>query len=92
MARRAGRISNEEHERAVAFLGVANQELDQIEVTASLTTRAGTFADYYALHGYDAVHLAAVESIEGPDTLIATGDGELAEAARSLNIAVASLN
>jgi predicted nucleic acid-binding protein len=64
-------------------------QLDRVEVTAMLAQRAGDLADQFALRGYDAVHLAAAETLTDPDLVLVAGDGELCAAAAALGLAVA---
>jgi len=63
-------------------------EVDQIELTADLARTAGELAQAHGLRGYDAVHLAAAQSIADDDLVLVTGDVDLAAAAQSVGIAV----
>ena len=64
-------------------------DLDHVELTAQLAHTAGTHAQTHDLRGYDAVHLAAAESVVDDELVLVTGDGNLAAAGARLGIAVA---
>ena len=87
-ARRLGRLSARGHRSArVAFEDVWVQ-LDRVEVTAALAQRAGDLAEQLALRGYDAIHLAAAETVADPDLVFVAGDGPLCDAAAALGLAI----
>ena len=54
-----------------------------------LARTAGDLARSHGLRGYDAVHLAAAISAADADVAVATGDHDLADAARANGLAVA---
>lgn len=79
---RAARVARQ------AFEGLWDQ-LDRVHVTAGLAQRAGDLADQFALGGYDAVHLAAAETLADPDLVVVAGDSGLRGAATTLGFGVA---
>ena len=88
-ARRLGRLTARAARAArVGFEDLWSQ-LDRVEVTAALGQRAGDLADQFVLRGYDAVHLAAAETLADPELVVVSGDSELCDAARTLGLAVA---
>ena len=91
-AARMGRLSPAGLRAAVSGLEVLDRQLFHIEVTARLATRAGDLAEAVALRGYDAVHLAAAESIADRDLVMVTGDIALRSAAGALGMATAVLD
>jgi predicted nucleic acid-binding protein len=91
-ARRVGRLTPRQLSRAVADLESLDQQLDHIEVTAHLAMRAGALAESSALRGYDAVHLAAAESITDSELVVVAGDLALRSAAHTLGLATATLD
>lgn len=64
-------------------------QLDLLEVDDLLVRRAGELAQLHALRGYDALHLAAAERVQGETTIVVTGDSDLVAAASTLGLAVA---
>ncbi|MDR9451384.1 MAG: type II toxin-antitoxin system VapC family toxin [Acidimicrobiia bacterium] len=91
-ARRTGRLTSRQLRSAVAELEALDQQLDHVEVTAVLATRAGELAETHALRGYDAVHLAAAEAIADADVVMVAGDQALSAAAGALGLATAQLD
>lgn len=85
-AMRAGRMTRAQLRRLVADLDRLVIELDVVEVTDELASRAGELAEGLALRGYDAVHLAAAESVADADLVFVTGDQDLAAAATRLGL------
>jgi predicted nucleic acid-binding protein len=74
---------------ATAELEDLVEQIDFLEITPDLARDAGRLAQQHGLRGYDAVHLAAGVTINGPDVVFVTGDGELAAAARAAGLATA---
>lgn len=91
-AQRMGRLAAERLPTAVADLESLDRQVDHIEVTAELAARAGSLAESAALGGYDAVHLAAAESIADPDLVVVAGDVTLRLAAQALGLAIAEVS
>ncbi len=89
MASRLGRLSARALRTAVIDLDMLYQQIDIVEVSDSLVRRAGVLAEIHSLRGYDAVHLAAGETLGGQDVVFVAGDEQLYEAAKSLGLAVA---
>jgi len=72
-------------------LGIARRRIealwaavDRIGLTAALARRAGDLADQHRLRAYDAVHLASLEYVGDPETVLVSADEELLDAARSM--------
>jgi predicted nucleic acid-binding protein len=77
------------HDRAVAELEALDAELMIIGVEEALARRAGELADERALRGYDAVHLASALALGPDETILATWDRDLSNAAAGAGLAVA---
>ncbi len=90
-AHRMNRLTTRQLRTAARDLEVLGGQLDHVEVTDDLANRAGELAEAAALRGYDAVHLAAAESIADGDLVMVTGDAALRQAATDLGMAVVIL-
>ncbi len=90
-AHREGRLTARQHRTTVSELGRLDAQLDHVEVTGHLAVRAGELAEEEALRGYDAVHLAAAETIADNELVLVTGDQTLRAAAHHVGIATAVL-
>lgn len=88
-AERMGRMTPIQHDEAVSDLDELVAEIDHIELTMALARIAGDLARSDGLRGYDAVHLAAALSVSDTDVVMATGDHDLAAAARAHGLTVA---
>ena len=88
-AHRLGRLTKRGLTSAVGLLDALTQEVDSIEISDSLVRRAGALAEDQELRGYDAVHLAAAQTIADLDTIFASGDQQLIAAASDLGLNVA---
>ncbi len=77
------------HDRAVAELEALDAELMIIGVEEALARRAGELADERGLRGYDAVHLASALALGPDETILATWDRDLSNAAAGAGLAVA---
>jgi predicted nucleic acid-binding protein len=77
------------HHRAVAELDALHAELVIVGVDEALAQRAGEIADERALRGYDAVHLASALALGPGETILATWDRDLSNAAAGAGLAVA---
>jgi len=88
-AARIGRLSAAELPGAVATLDDLYEQLALVEVDDVLVRRAGELAQLHALHGCDAVHLAAAERVGDDETVLVAGDRELLAAAATLGLALA---
>ncbi len=86
------RITESQLAEAVGDLDVLMAEINHIELTAEVARNAGRLAQSHDLRGYDAVHLAGAATVAQDDFVFATGDIDLAAAARSLGISVAFTN
>lgn len=87
-ARRLGRLTPRRQRAAREGFEDLWRQLDRVEVTAGLAQRAGDLAEELGLRGYDAVHLAAAETIADPELVVVAGDGPLCDAAMTLGLAV----
>lgn len=88
-AERIGRIERHELGALVEEFETVYAQLDQLEVDDALVRRAGALAQEHGLRGYDAVHLAGAERVNGTDLVLVAGDSALLGAARTLGISVA---
>lgn len=91
-AHRMNRLTARQLRTAVRDLEVLVGQLDHVEVTPELANRAGELAEQAALRGYDAVHLAAAESIADGDLVMVTADDALRVAATDLGLAVVTFD
>lgn len=89
MAARTGRLSHPAARAAVGGLDRLYQQMDIVEASDSLVRRAGALAEAHALRGYEAVHLAAAETLVDEEIVVVAGTGPLCRAAHSLGLAVA---
>lgn len=80
-AERSGRIDQAGRRTAAADLEAACTAMALLGVDWALAQHAGEIAEVYALRGYDAVHLATALSVDDPDLVLLTWDGDLADAA-----------
>ena len=64
--------------------------MDLVDIDDVLVRRAGELAQCHALHGYDAIHLAAAERVHSDASVLVAGDRDLCTAAGALGIAVAN--
>lgn len=90
-ARRAARLTSQQHRRALEDFEVIRAELMLVSVDESLAQRAGELAEDLALRGYDAVHLATALAL-GDETVMVTWDAGLSRAALHSGCAVAPAN
>ena len=88
-ATRLGRLAATDLDATIDALDGLYANLDLLEIDERLVRRAGELAQYHALRGYDAVHLAAAERIRDDTTVMVAGDRDLRTAARTLGMAVA---
>lgn len=83
-ARRMGRLGPRQFGIARRRIEALWAAIDRVELTEELARRAGDLAEQHGLRAYDAVHLASLEDVGDPETVLVSGDQELLEAARSL--------
>jgi len=88
-AERMQRLTATELRTAVEDLNSIIEEIDYLEVTASLAMSAGRLAEAHALRGYDAVHLASAAVVNDAELVLVTGDQHLGSAAQGVGISVA---
>ncbi len=80
MAHRMERIDARALRSAVGTVDALYGELRVLGVDEELAQRAGELAERHGLRGYDAVHLASAISIRDDALVVATWDGDLADA------------
>jgi hypothetical protein len=90
-AQRAGRLGPRAATFALSSTRALLDEIEPVELDASLAERAGELATEHGLRGYDAVHLASYERIETSMSVLVTADGDLVRAAKANRHAVAVL-
>lgn len=88
-AERIQRLTAAELRTAVEDLNSLVEEIDYLEVTASLAMSAGQLAEAQPLRGYDAVHLASASVANDAELVLVTGDQHLGSAAAQIGISVA---
>lgn len=91
-AQRMGRLTSRQLRSAVADLESLDRQVDHVEINEVLAARAGALAESVALRGYDAIHLAAAESITDAEMVLVAGDLALRSAAHVIGLATATLN
>ncbi len=87
-ARRAGRLTALEHDRAVDSFDVAWRGYAVIELQDAVGRRAGAVAETFGLRTGDAVQLASVLELDRDTTVIVAWDSQLRTAARAAGVAV----
>ncbi len=88
-AQRLGRLTHRGLASAVALLDDLSAQVDHVEITDRLVRTAGDLAEEHQLRGYDAVHLAAAQTVADVDTVFASGDQNLIATASHLGLTVA---
>lgn len=87
-ASRLGRTRASDLSPLIRSLDDLYAQLDLMDIDDSLVRRAGSLAQEFELRGYDAVHLAGAERLDGADVVLATGDVALASAATGLGLSI----
>lgn len=88
-AHRMARLSRPQLSASVEQLDLLTNQVDVVEITGPLVSAAGEIAELQQLRGYDAVHLAAAQSLGDSETVFVSGDRQLVEAAERCGLAVA---
>jgi predicted nucleic acid-binding protein len=88
-ARRERRLGDPELRLAVRALERLWGRLERMIVAVPLAVRAGKLAAAFDLRGYDAVHLAAAETLAGGASVFVAADRDLCNAAARLGLFVA---
>jgi len=86
-ARRSGRMTEQQHFRVKTTVEAMWAQMHVVEVTAAVAGAAASFAERYALRGYDAVHLASAVAFHA-DAFVAS-DAALAAAGLQAGMHVA---
>lgn len=84
----SGRLDAAGHDGMVGQAEGVLGELRLIRTDAAIDTAASELADRHALHGLDAVHLAAALSVDAPRIVVTTWDRSLAKAASDCGMPV----
>lgn len=87
-AHRAGRLGSEGRDAARRAWERFWSSTRPVELTESVTRRAGDLASQYSLRGADAVHLGSALTLGSDGVLFAVWDRRLREGARSAGIQV----
>jgi uncharacterized protein len=86
-ARRLGRITDDQHGRALGVTELLWAQIEVIEFDAELASQAASLARVHALRGYDAVHCAAALTLQDATVVAAAGDRRLLAAWHDLGVA-----
>lgn len=87
-ARRAGRLTPFEHDRAVASFDLAWTGYAIVELDEPVAERAGVLAGSFGLRAGDAVQLASILELDRDTTIIVAWDLQLRTAAHAAGVAV----
>jgi predicted nucleic acid-binding protein len=87
-ARRAGRLTPSEHDRAVDSFDLAWQTYAIVELDEPVGRRAGAIAASFGLRAGDAVQLASILELDRDTTVIVAWDIQLRAAAHAAGLAV----
>lgn len=87
-AERGKRIGASAHDLAAAAFEEAWTAYVVIELSDSVSRRAGTIAEVYALRAGDAIQLASALEVDADDSLIVAWDVRLRSAARRVGVPV----
>jgi predicted nucleic acid-binding protein len=87
-ARRAGRLSRSEHDRAVDSFDVEWRNYSIVELDEPVGRRAGSIAETFGLRAGDAVQLASVLELDRDTTVIVAWDLQLRAAASAAGVPV----
>ena len=87
-ARRAGRLTAFDHDRAVESFEVAWRGYEIVELDEPVGARAGAFAETFGLRAGDAVQLASILELDRGTTMIVAWDLQLRAAAHAAGVAV----
>jgi predicted nucleic acid-binding protein len=88
-ARRAGRLQGQRYAQSIADFESRYAGLAIVGVDEHIARSAAVQAEAFGLRGYDAVHLASALALGQEEVTLVTWDGDLADAAEALGVAVA---
>jgi predicted nucleic acid-binding protein len=91
-AQRLGRLTARQRGSALRRLDQLWDQLQIAEVDQLMVERASHLAQRFALLGYDAVHAASAEVLNGDSVLAASGDRRLLEAWQQLGVSTYDAN
>lgn len=90
-AYRGGRIDRSNYAALVAEFEADWQLYTHVDVTASIIVAAGALAEFHALRGYDAIHLASairLQAVSDEPVQVVTHDRDLREAVLAAGLAL----
>lgn len=90
-AQRIGRIDARQLRAAAEQLDHLFTQIDLIGIDEHLVRQVGDLAETHGLRGYDAVHLAAAQLLDGSDSVLVAGDQALLTAAEAVGLTVATV-
>lgn len=85
-AERLGRLTSVQQTSALRILDELWSQVQIAEIDQLLVVRAARLARQFALRGYDAIHAASAEVVNGDSLVAGSGDRQLLEAWRGLGI------
>lgn len=91
-ALRLERLTVRSHQSALRGLRRLWAEMDLVEADEDVVGRAAELAHLCSLRGYDALHCASAERLDGSDLVVASGDRKLLEACGSIGLTTADVN
>lgn len=91
-AERLGRLTSTQQRSALRGLDELWSQVQIAEIDQTLVERAAHLARQFALRGYDAVHAASAEVINGESLVAGSGDRQLLEAWQRLGITTYDTN
>jgi predicted nucleic acid-binding protein len=84
---RDSRVPVSQRDRVMTLLIETWESTKRVETNWPLVVQAGDLAERYGLRGYDAIHLAALIRVGGPDAItLACWDTDLRRAASDLGL------
>jgi len=89
MSARLERLNRRRLRTAVELFNDLYAQIDVVEISDHVVRRAAEFSEIHGLRGYDAVHLAAAETIGDNDLVLVAGDGPLCRAGEAIGMAIA---
>jgi len=89
MSARLERLNRRRLRTAVELFNDLYAQIDVVEISDHVVRRAAEFSEIHGLRGYDAVHLAAAETIGDDDLVLVAGDGPLCRAGEAIGMAIA---
>jgi predicted nucleic acid-binding protein len=91
-ARRLDRLTPRQHGFALRAVDDLWSQIQIAEVDQTVVKRAAELAQRFALRGYDAMHAASAETVNGETLVAGAGDRQLLEAWQGLGINTYDIN